>query len=619
MGVITAVVAYVASFILILADLIAGNITFGEAMGQVWESLKTMIFSILGAVMSGIGAFGIQLLQKGIEAASGFVNSIISWISQLPGNVWMWLLQTIMRIRIWVTDSINQAKEAGSGFVTNIIDWISQLPGRVGDWLLKTITRIRTWVTDSINQAKEAGSGFVTNIIDWISQLPGRIYTWLSDGLNRINTWRVSITSQAVQSGRDFVNNIITFISTLPGRMWEVFLSGIQMVLNFGTRVKTEATNIGRAVPDVILSGFRQIYNTGVGIFNQISGAFGRMRDGLVGAAQSIKDRVWKPISDLWNSLRRFWGWITSPFGGTSHVGGTSHRGGTGPVGGGYAGATPSRTARYSGSGFFGGVMNAAFDTTEKLSGYRPRARQYAGPGGIDDDLYPEEWECDICGAAGPYDFSKKWVDEILRIAKGWNINIPGAVLPITDFIQMGNLAAFERIAFSLISGTKHDWYWNDRYSDAEALRRRRFNCFDGAEILINLARRMGLPARMGFGQWGSTGHVWAVVKGVPFDTTALQVGQGWRSPRVRYHGPPAPTFDTPQLPGREESREESINLSGEITFKHEYTFENLPESVSREDMEEIVKKAPERKEFMNLINEQFMRILGEKRRFAGV
>ncbi|MBT9132983.1 MAG: hypothetical protein DDT33_01514 [Firmicutes bacterium] len=535
MGVINAVVAYVASFILILADLIAGNITFGEALGQVWESLKTMIFSILGAVMSGIGSFVIQLVQKGVEAASGFVNNIIIWISQLPGQMWMWLLQTYMQIGMW----------------------------------------------------------------------------------------RISITNQAVQAGMNFVNSVITFISTLPGQMWGVFLSGIMMVLNFGTHLRIHAGNIARMVPDVILGGFRQIYSIGVGIFNQISGAFGRMRDGLVSAAAAIRDRVWGPINELWNSLKRFWGWITSPFGGGGGAAGsrgTSHAGGAGHVGGGYAGAAPSGTASlYSGSGFFGGVMNAAFNTTENLSGHRPRARQYAGQDSIDDDLYPEE--CDSCRVAGPFDFSKKWIDEILRVAKGWGINIHGVRYSIEDFTQKGSMSMFAQIARKLISGTRHDWYYNARYSDAEALRRRSFNCFDGAEILINLARRMGLSAHMGFGQWGRTGHVWAVVNGIPFDTTAWQKGHGWTAPAVRYHGPsPSPHTGGPAAtPHQAPDSRESVNLSGEITFKHEYSFENLPESVSREDMEAMIKKAPEQKEFMNLINEQFMRILQEKRRFAGV
>jgi hypothetical protein len=48
----------------------------------------------------------------------------------------------------------------------------------------------------------------------------------------------------------------------------------------------------------------------------------------------------------------------------------------------------------------------------------------------------------------------------------------------------------------------------------------------------------MGLPASMGHTMWGNDGHAYAIISGIPFDTTALQHGYGWTAPQVRYSGP---------------------------------------------------------------------------------
>ena len=43
----------------------------------------------------------------------------------------------------------------------------------------------------------------------------------------------------------------------------------------------------------------------------------------------------------------------------------------------------------------------------------------------------------------------------------------------------------------------------------------------------------------MAHGSWNGIGHVWAVINGVPMDTTAFQGGYGWTSPKVSGYGSP--------------------------------------------------------------------------------
>ena len=59
----------------------------------------------------------------------------------------------------------------------------------------------------------------------------------------------------------------------------------------------------------------------------------------------------------------------------------------------------------------------------------------------------------------------------------------------------------------------------------------------------MHLASALGLSSSMGKGTWNGYGHVWAVVNGKNFDTTAFQHGYGWTSPKVQgYAGSPKAT-----------------------------------------------------------------------------
>ncbi len=84
-GVISAVVGYVALFINALADLISGNITFGQFMDQIWNGFKAMLFNIFVSITTGIGAFVLGLIQKGIAAGVDLL-SCLNWFYPIITN-----------------------------------------------------------------------------------------------------------------------------------------------------------------------------------------------------------------------------------------------------------------------------------------------------------------------------------------------------------------------------------------------------------------------------------------------------------------------------------------------------------------------------------------------------
>jgi len=160
------------------------------------------------------------------------------------------------------------------------------------------------------------------------------------------------------------------------------------------------------------------------------------------------------------------------------------------------------------------------------------------------------------------------------------------------------NLALFEALANKIVSGSRYDFYYNSNgLSPYQNALRGVYNCYDGALIMLRLASVLGLGGYMAHGRWGNVGHVWAVVGGKTFDTTAKQGGYGWSSPKVS-SGPMPSSFKLPSFndPGDNEPIrvEEDINLNISIDLA------NLPDDMDEERVVQILQDTITDKDVVN-------------------
>jgi len=302
--------------------------------------------------------------------------------------------------------------------------------------------------------------------------------------------------AQGLMLGIQVIMGVINILASFIGSTWSTIQSTTQWIWN----------NV-----------FMTIWN----VMNQIWGAVSPYVG--ISAAVAIRDGVWGPISTLYDKLKEFWSFITGGGSRGSGGGGGGFGGTTWP---GAAGGPDISVLNYSGGlsndGLFAGIAPMVFRSTQN--------RIYgAGPAPENDDTCYYDGNC----YAGGWDFSDNWIDRILSTVYGWKMNIGGVSLSLSTLKNGGSLSAFAALASSIIGRTAYQFYYGDQKSNAQALRDRRFNCFDGAQIIIALAQAMGLSAYMAHGTWGSTGipHVWAMVNGIPFDTTAFQNRGTWSPP----------------------------------------------------------------------------------------
>ena len=148
----------------------------------------------IGWIIGKIAEFGQNLIDFAATTVPQFIQSVIDWFMQLPGQIWSWLLAVLSNIAQWGTDMISDGAEAASEFLTNVINWFRQLPGQIQSWLLTTIHNLGSWVTDMKNKAIDAGTKFKDGLVDEVKKIPGRMLSLGGDIVDGIkngikNAW----------------------------------------------------------------------------------------------------------------------------------------------------------------------------------------------------------------------------------------------------------------------------------------------------------------------------------------------------------------------------------------------------------------------------------------------
>ena len=148
----------------------------------------------IGWIIGKIAEFGQNLIDFATTTVPQFIQSVIDWFMQMPGQIWSWLLAVLSSIAQWGTDMISDGSEAASEFLTNVINWFRQLPGQIQTWLLTTIHNLGSWVTDMKNKALEAGTKFKDGLVDEVKKIPGRMLSLGGDIVDGIkngikNAW----------------------------------------------------------------------------------------------------------------------------------------------------------------------------------------------------------------------------------------------------------------------------------------------------------------------------------------------------------------------------------------------------------------------------------------------
>ena len=213
--VVAAIAALVAGFIYAWNNIDG----FKEFWINLWETIKTKAIEGWNAV---VNFFTVSMPQ--------WFNSVVQWFKELPAKLWYYLCFAVAYAVLWTGQMIQKGKQAGSKFVQNVINFIKQLPSKIKTYFNLAVTYARKWLHDMTQKAKETGTKFINGVITFIKQLPGKVWSFLTQTIQKAISFATQFAQKGMQAARDFASKIKNGLANLPGQMVSIgknIISGI--------------------------------------------------------------------------------------------------------------------------------------------------------------------------------------------------------------------------------------------------------------------------------------------------------------------------------------------------------------------------------------------------------
>lgn len=234
-----------------------GQITLSELLTGIWTILLDTFTLILTTIVTTIAGWIIQIATMALQAGMNFVYGIISWISQLPGRVFAWIIATASRIAAGTSRWVSIGRSRASSMVSAVISFISQLPGRVASFISSTAGRIASGAGAWISNARSKAAGVVSAVVGQVSQLPGKVYTEFMNIGSRIMSAGSDLVNKARQIGQNIVNGMLNAMHIhSPGIIQKKVVKEFEDTLANVADMTNQAEKAGANVGESLVSSY---------------------------------------------------------------------------------------------------------------------------------------------------------------------------------------------------------------------------------------------------------------------------------------------------------------------------------------------------------------------------
>ena len=239
----------IAALVTALITLWTTNEGFRNAVIGAWNAISTTASQVWGAI--------VNFFTVTIPAA---IQSMLTWFSQLPGNIASFLSTVLSNVGSWVSNMVSNAQRAGSQFLSNVVNFFTQLPGRVASFLSSVISRVGSWVGQMASNAANAASQFGSNLINGLASLPGRVVSigsniiqGLVNGIKgaagRVVSALGGVVNDAIAAAKSFLG--IASPSKVFAEIGDFTMQGMEQGINDGLKsVVRTVRNAAESVSD---------------------------------------------------------------------------------------------------------------------------------------------------------------------------------------------------------------------------------------------------------------------------------------------------------------------------------------------------------------------------------
>ena len=496
-----------------------------EGIGKLVEPVSSKVQEIVTYLTSG------QAVNDAKNKATDFAKGIYNGFKDGLGNPSKIVTDEVGEIVKGITDKIDEVKkkaqELGNAIPKGVtIGTDHHSPGLGARIVLAEMEYIHGFINDYIPKIYTA------------SEKAGKA---ISDGINKNN---VNGNLNIVQNNQDIMKsnnlasqNTVTQYGNMANTVDQSFTEmsdsatvDMQTVANqnaqYLAQMNADTSNNMTQMGNIHKSKLGAMQSSTVSATNSMTHAWNSMKNSIVNSASHIQSQSYQKFNSLHRSISSFYKQIQSAKFSA----------------GGLVAGYPKRTVKFS---------NNKRTVNTGVAGYAGRSQDMAytkllkklsnGSANVSDvnefyNKYDIKCLTDDCYAGiNP----STHVNKQLNYAHKWKIDDPrmyGIKLPMNNTVKDFDNGKQPRITYNNFEdylgallnargfrGT-YEFYFNSKRSNQQVWDDVRCNCYDGAELIMEIARDMGLGnVGMLHGDWKGIRHVCATVGGKVFDMTQFQ------------------------------------------------------------------------------------------------
>lgn len=253
----------------------------------VWDALVDIWNSIVGIVGNVTSAF--DDFKNGQMDLPSFILTILTSLWNIYVSIYGRILTLVIQ---FATNMFNYAITTGRNIVVGIVTWLSQLPGRAWAFLMLVLTNIINAGVMWINKARAAAMQIVSGVMSYLSSLPGRALSALIGVVSSIVSAGSQWLSNAITVATNMVNGIMDRIKELPGKIYDEFMNIGARIMSAGSDLYNKACEIGKNIVDGLL-GAMGIHSPGTiqtKVVDEFKNMVGKIQEWIKPAGETAKE-----------------------------------------------------------------------------------------------------------------------------------------------------------------------------------------------------------------------------------------------------------------------------------------------------------------------------------------
>lgn len=297
---------------------------FGADWDMTWDDAKKAVSDFIDSVIQWFKDLPgniVQFFKDVGEAISDFFSDTWEFISAIPGNIADFFSDIFESVSDWVTDMIDKAVELGTDFLGAIVEFFSELPGNIWDFITEAFDNVSQWVVDMVDKAGEMGSDFIDAVVEFFSDLPYQIGYYIGFALGSVIKWAGDMVDKAGEMASDFVDGVVWFFTDLPVKIWEFITESFDNVVQWADDMISEAERMGSDFIYNVIEFFKELPGKVWGFLTDTFDNVVQWADDMISKAEEaatnfvinvidtlkeLPGKIWDKLSDAFSKVKQW-------------------------------------------------------------------------------------------------------------------------------------------------------------------------------------------------------------------------------------------------------------------------------------------------------------------------